>query len=485
MISFCFSEEYLIGGKKGWSDVDKKYGVTEGRGRFGYTSMQLETNQFSKDEFTDLLIDFEDNTIVERTGNYSVSKNDLFLSENAKFGKQSALSRNLGTGLQLKGEKNSIFGRTGPVGSFCIEFWICPSLVENGEILFNWRSSQNLNDNVIYQMIRVNIYQNKIYCLMSNIFYGYTENNGDIELHGITDLIPGKWSHHILSYDEETGLLEYRINGKLEDLKCITDDKTEDGTVFIPVLGVPSEVELCPNFTGYVDEFRISKVSYYYYFDRLADNASHIEKTLYSSDGGVFLTKPILFKPGTILNSIKAEIFTPEQTEVNLYVRAGDTFYGWNKDFPEWKQVSNNEKITGISGRYIQIASQLLPDGGGTVSPVLTEIVLDYTELPAPLPPFKVSAKKGDGSVTLEWNNSLDETSGGYYIYYGTKPGEYLGRIANEGASPVDAGNTTFFTLTGLKNGTIYYFAISTYSKLDSRITGELSKEVYARPSSK
>ena len=95
MISFCFSEEYLIGGKKGWSDVDKKYGVTEGRGRFGYTSMQLETNQFSKDEFTDLLIDFEDNTIVERTGNYSVSKNDLFLSENAKFGKQSALSRNL------------------------------------------------------------------------------------------------------------------------------------------------------------------------------------------------------------------------------------------------------------------------------------------------------------------------------------------------------------------------------------------------------
>ena len=99
MISFCFSEEYLIGGKKGWSDVDKKYGVTEGRGRFGYTSMQLETNQFSKDEFTDLLIDFEDNIIVERTGNYSVSKNDLFLSENAKFGKQSALSRILGSGL--------------------------------------------------------------------------------------------------------------------------------------------------------------------------------------------------------------------------------------------------------------------------------------------------------------------------------------------------------------------------------------------------
>ena len=68
-------------------------------------------------------------------------------------------------------------------------------------------------------------------------------------------------------------------------------------------------------------------------------------------------------------------------------------------------------------------------------------------------------------------------------MFYGSKPGEYLGRAAVEGASPVNAGNVTSITLTGLENGTIYYFAVSAYSKLDRRINGELSDEVFARPS--
>lgn len=485
---FCknlFSETYEIGGKNGWKDIQTKTGITEGKGRFGYTSLELETNHFKTDEFTDLLVNFEDSSVSEQTGNYEIYKNDLFISKNTHHGKQSGLSRNNGSGLQLKGNENSIFGKTGKIGSFCIEFWICPSVAENGEILFNWRSSQNFSEDVIYQMIRISIYKNKIYCLLSNIFYSYTKNNGDVELTGITNLLPGKWTHHILSYDEENGLLEYRINGKIEALKFVTSDETENGTIYPPVLGVPSEIEICPQFTGFVDECRISKVSYDYYYNQFADNASHIERSLYNSEGGAFLTKPILVKPGTILNSVNAEVSTPPQTEVNFYVRTGDNCYNWTKDYPEWKQIKNKEQLSGFVGSYIQLSAQLLSDGGGTKTPSVTEIVLDYSELPAPVPPFRVLAKKGNESVTLEWNASLDETAGGYYIYYGTKPGEYLGRIATEGSSPIDVGNTTFYTLNGLKNGTIYYFAISTYSKFDSRIIGELSKEVYARPSLK
>ena len=124
----------------------------------------------------------------------------------------------------------------------------------------------------------------------------------------------------------------------------------------------------------------------------------------------------------------------------------------------------------------------LFPDGTGSVTPSVSEIQLDYTVLPEPQPPYKVSAQKGDGSVTLSWSYSTDDTAGGYYIYYGTRPGEYLGRYAAEGNSPIDVGNTTSYTITGLKNGTIYYFAIAAWSKVDSRIRGPLSKEVYARP---
>ena len=74
----------------------------------------------------------------------------------------------------------------------------------------------------------------------------------------------------------------------------------------------------------------------------------------------------------------------------------------------------------------------------------------------------------------------------GYYIYYGEKPGEYLGIIANQGTSPifVNDGKTTF-TVTGLENGRIYYFAISAFPLDNPELQGELSKEVFARPSSR
>ena len=91
-------------------------------------------------------------------------------------------------------------------------------------------------------------------------------------------------------------------------------------------------------------------------------------------------------------------------------------------------------------------------------------------------------AEPGDGQVTLTWSYSVDDDAGGYYIYYGERPGEYLGREAYKGDSPINVGNVNKVTLNGLKNGKIYYFAVATYSKLDDRIIGVLSKEVYARP---
>ena len=134
---------------------------------------------------------------------------------------------------------------------------------------------------------------------------------------------------------------------------------------------------------------------------------------------------------------------------------------------------------------YFQVAAELFPDGGGKTTPSVTEIKVEYTTLPEPFPPYRISAEKGDGQVTLTWSYSVDDSAGGYYIYYGNRPGEYLGRVAVEGASPINVGNVTSATLTGLKNGTIYYFAVAAYSKLDERICGPLSKEVYARPERK
>ncbi|MBR4448591.1 MAG: fibronectin type III domain-containing protein, partial [Treponema sp.] len=164
-------------------------------------------------------------------------------------------------------------------------------------------------------------------------------------------------------------------------------------------------------------------------------------------------------------------------------VRAGDNCYGWSDSYPAWTEVTSGYEIADVKGMYFQVAAELLPDGMGKTTPSITQLTLNYTEAELPLPPFIVNAESGDGQVTLTWSYSVDETAAGYYVYYGTRPGEYLGRTAVEGASPVKAGNTTSITLTGLKNGTIYYFAVSSYSSIDGRLRGELSREVYARPS--
>lgn len=60
------------------------------------------------------------------------------------------------------------------------------------------------------------------------------------------------------------------------------------------------------------------------------------------------------------------------------------------------------------------------------------------------------SITPGNASVTLEWNNSLGATS--YQIEYGTTSGLYTDIVTNDVKSP--------YIVSGLKNGTTYYFRV-------------------------
>lgn len=484
-IQNLIAEEYKIGGKNGWKDVPFRDGIVEGQGRFGHTCLELATNSFEVDSYTDLLIDFEENRTKDLTGNYTVEENHLYLTDKAIMGKKAGMSRNRGNGLVLSGNENSIFGRDGIVSSFSIDFWICPTSMENGEVLLNWRSSLNVQDSVVYQLINISIYKNKLKFVLSNIFNGYTKNNGDVELYGFDNLIPNKWSHHTLSYNEENGIIEYRVNGVLEDIKYMTTTGKESGSIYPAVIGVKAKLEICPNYSGFIDDVRINRCDSNSNMNKIAEDAGFLHRSVYKVSGGRFESVPILTKAGSVLNSVTAEMYVPAQTAIQLYVRSGDNSFNWTESYPEWIPINVGEKLTDVTGLYFQVAAELYPDGNGTTTPTITDITLNYTALPDPLPPFRITAEKGNGCVSLNWSYSVDETAGGYYVYYGTRPGEYLGRVAIEGDSPINVGNTTSFTINGLKNGTIYYFAVAAWSKYDNRIVGPLSKEVYARPSVK
>lgn len=479
---FADSKTLTLGGKKGWPELEKMNGITTGKGRFGYTSLELSRNSPSVSNYTDLLLHFEDKEMNDSTGNYEIAGNDFILTDNAVIGKGAALSRGTGKGMLLRGRPGTMFGGGGRIGSFSIEFWLAPSIAENGERFLSWRSSRNMDNYSMYQTITATFSNNHLEWNFSNVFEGYTKNGGDVILSGTSTIIPDVWTRHKISYNEETGLLEYRMNGQTESLVYLTSTGHEGGDIYQMVLGVPADVALCPQYTGRIDDFRIVEMQSGEKSEDVSNSYDADRYDLYRVEGGRFETRPIRVLMGSQLNSIDTIMDIPPQTAVRLYVRSGDNYFAWTDSSPEWLPVESGSVISHVSGQFFQVAADLLPDGGGRTTPSITQLSLHYTETNPPLPPFSVRAVPGDGCVTVNWNYSADESAGGYYVYYGERPGEYLGRIAAEGSSPVNAGNTTTFTLNGLKNGTIYYFAVSTWSRYDKRINGPLSQEVFARP---
>ena len=478
-----FSSELTIGGKEGWPSFLHSHNVTTGKGRYGYDCIQVATNSFKEDDFTDLLIDFENPNNPISYGDYRIEENHLKYTDQTINEKGAGLSRNTG-GLSIKGNPGTFFGSEGLNGSFSLEFWLCPSISENGETIIEWDTSKNVDNRLQYQAFSAFFNRGTLEWNFLNFFDNTMVPNieKNINLKGTTKIIPDTWSHHVISYDCETGILEYIVNGITEDLKYITSDGTENGDIALILLGEPAKVKFGTEFTGKIDDIRISRKPYTVAEFQNAENAGAIGHVQYLPEGGYFVTKPLEASRGARLTKITAEMSETAETEISLYIRGGNNYYGWTDTTPQWIPVENGEEIKDISGLYFQVAAELFPDGEGEVTPSITDITLTYEEIPEPLPPFVVKAKASNGKVTVSWNYSVDDTVGGYYLYYGNRPGEYLGRVAIEGSSPIDVGNSSSFTVTGLENGKIYYFAVAAYSIYDEEIIGELSKEVFARP---
>jgi hypothetical protein len=82
------------------------------------------------------------------------------------------------------------------------------------------------------------------------------------------------------------------------------------------------------------------------------------------------------------------------------------------------------------------------------------------------LPPTGLAADFQDDSVILSWDAHPHFAAGwGYKVYYdddSTLP-PYRGRGLDEGDSPVDAGEQTHYTLTGLDSRPDVYLAVTVY----------------------
>jgi len=384
----------------------------------------------------------------------------------------------------------ALFAPYNRIYDFSIEFWLNSLNMENGEQIIQWIAARPLNTNktnYTSQRILCTSSKNRLQWSFTNFFTSPDDKKSvEINIGGVSTIVPKTWSHHLIRFDSFTGMVEYLVNGKIEAIEYATSSGHEGGEVYTPVTGEGGCFILGSGFSGLLDEFRIYGV-----------NAPVPAVQKYPLQGGRIETRAVDLGEGSngvlkveasggriavrdakLNNEFKrnGRFRFSDDSEMQFFIRSSENPYRW--DSP-WLAVTPGADFSGIvQGRYVQLAVDFYPSANGETSPYLEELCITYMPDEPPLPPSQVTAIALDGAVQLRWKSSPDRNTRGYLVYYGTSSDDYFGEDAVLGASPIDVGKQNTIYIDGLKNGTLYYFRVAAYTSH----AGEFSREVRARP---
>ena len=482
-VSGAFAAERVsikVGGEGGWDTLESATAIQETEGRFSLPALGIAPGIASDaGAITDLYLSFDESDFADEAGNYTLEPSPSFFADHklARQGEGAAIFNTKGSGLVLHGGEDALFAQGGPLPSFTISFWLYPKSVKTGSAVFVWRSSivPESGQNPIYQSILAKFDHNRLVWDFSGLWFDAQGKPLSAKLESDRVTIPKKWSFHQVSYDAETGYLEYRINGRTEaSLYAGKDEQSARVLIAQGFIGAQADIEIAPKYSGLMDEFRIERRP----LSQVTVEGLRELAGFYPAAGGKFVSKPIDAGEGfSRLLSADISVIEPEGTESEFYVRAGDNCYEWSENSPAWVPLVNGKPTEEVSGQYFQVAGGLYPDGARSKTPLLTWISLNIEKENAPWPPLKVRGEAGSESVKISWRPPADSDVKGYLVYYGEGEGEYLSQ-----GSPVDAGSSLSCVISGLENGKMYYFAVASYGEAGAGYPGAFSPEVAVRP---
>ncbi len=480
-----------LGRQDGWRELAGLVRLEKVAGRFGDLDLVLQEAEYEPAGDTDLLLHFNER-LGPQAGAYRVlSDGSLLSSQVRRLGAASAGFQR--RGLVLAPGPLSLLRRGNRWDDFSIELWIYPLLLNDGEVVLAWsgsdrRGTGSPDSAATPQRLQAVFHGRKLQWSFQNLF---AEPEGGrvaaVPLAGITPLVPRVWHHHLLRFDGQRGLLEYLVDGVSEAVTYVTTTGGDGGAVCLPSVGEagPSTLTVAESFTGFLDELRVSR--------RFV-----IEPALSSyalRTGSAWSRLLDLGYTGTRVRRIEARTRTPGDTAVSLFYRLTDE---WRPEWqaprsggeglrPQpgegWAQLPPGRDLPDARGRYLQLWVELFPDGGGSLSPEVSDLAVVYEQDLPPVPPADLRAAPGDGQITLTWKRVNEPDVRGYRVYYGESPGWYHGAGAAEGPSPVTILDGTRLTLTGLQNDRLYYFAVVSLDGTDPPHLSAFSREISARPS--
>jgi hypothetical protein len=493
----------ILGSDASWNLVEKRQGIIEAPQIRPYPVFVLSSNRnpsarvvsagsrvvATETALLDLSLSFDEGhplRFADSQGRYDVIVSPMLSSVSAPWSRAGAGAalfngQNGDEPIVLRPRENALFAPGSHVRDFSIEFWLFPQNLGNGEQILLWNSSKpDGRGGFVHQRINCFSSRNRLYWTFTNFFFSPGGDNSKALSFSGPLLLPRTWSHHLIRFDADLGILEYLVNGKVEVVEYSTSTGREGGEVFTPLIGENCRLVLGSRFSGMMDEFRIY---------RCFLEIPVLSK--YSGRGGRVETQTLDLG---YVNSrvLKIEAFGgrthasrneyvgngklsfPDHAAMNFFIRASNHPYRWMD--AHWVPVNPGTELE-VRGRYIQLAVDFYPSWDGETSPYLSELRVIYQAAEPPLPPTRIIATAKDGAVELSWRASVSRNTEGYLVFYGTASGEYLDQ-----ASPIDAGNLTSIRINGLDNGTLYFFAIAAYNNPGVSNIGEFSREVAARP---
>jgi hypothetical protein len=507
----------VLGASRGWDSLESRIRVSEVPSIRPNPVLALSSARTADDPSLDMALSFDEDRpglFTDRIGHYAVSAAPGLGAANhrwARTGAGAALFSGNSTPDSPFGAGDRSLGLEGPLvvvprsgdallfsgrqfKDFSIEFWLYPANMENGEQILSWTSSgQTARGDKVFQRIQCVASKNRLLWTFLS-FFSPPGGGGQttFSISGSPVLLK-VWSHHLIRFDSDTGLLEYLVNGRLEGLLYITSSGREGGEVYNPFAGREGVLVLGPRFTGLMDEFRVySRYLETPLLNRYPAQGGRVETRpidLGEANSRVFMIEALggrTSNPGGILQNEYAgggKFRFADDSAIQFFLRIADSPYRWTGADEEWRPFEPGTALgENVRGRFIQVAAVFYPSGDGETSPYLDELRIRYQEDNPPLPPSLLTAIAGDGGVDLSWKASPDSDVSGYLVYYGLSRGEYFGDDAALGRSPINVGKRNSVHIDGLKNGVLYYFAVAAYDRTDPSKAGDFSREVSARP---
>ncbi|MDR2071094.1 MAG: LamG domain-containing protein, partial [Treponema sp.] len=269
----AYGEKTLIlGGAAGWEGVENREGIAE-IGMVRPSSVLALSSAREDTAGLDMALSFDEGRpelFADRTGHYQVAVSSAVASTDMRwaragtgaahfFGSSMTGLRDLETLVITPRSQEAILAPASGIRDFTLEFWLYPMNMENGEQILTWISTRlTERKEQVYQRIQCMAVKNRLEWTFPDFFSSPDESRWlAFSLKGASPVAPRTWSHHLIRFDANTGLVEYLVDGIPEDIRYVTSTGHEGGEVYTPFIGEEGRMVLGGRFAGLIDEFRL------------------------------------------------------------------------------------------------------------------------------------------------------------------------------------------------------------------------------------